>query len=95
MSNQKQMSWPEAFALLHSQPGVEICSLRWEHAGKYVFRAPAQVRLPDGREEMSPPVLWFSDHEGVVYPWEPMGAGENRSDWIVGRSPGKRKTAAA
>ncbi len=90
MSEHEVMSWPEAFALLHSKPGVEISSLKWEHAGRFAFRAAARVELPDGTEVESTPVIWFSDHDGAVFPWrlrsESLGPHEHRKDWVVGRS---------
>ncbi|MFE4527142.1 hypothetical protein ACFRMO_08080 [Streptomyces anulatus] len=82
------MSWPEAEARLMAEPGLEVSSLGWGQAGKFVFWAAVTVRLPDGSEAQTEPGLWFKDAHGLVYPYAPSWAGRNRRDWVEGRSPG-------
>lgn len=91
MSGEPQgMSWPQAEARMMKTPGLEVSSLEWTQAGKYVFWAFGEVTLPDGNKVICEPCLWFKDVKGRVSPYTPSPAGKNRCDWIVGRSPGKR-----
>ncbi|MGW3866136.1 hypothetical protein ACWEDZ_32315 [Streptomyces sp. NPDC005047] len=86
---QPTWSWPEAEARMMKTPGLEVSSLEWGQAGKYVFWGSAEVKLPDGSTVASEPCLWFKDAKDRVYPYTPSSAGKNRCDWIEGRSPGR------